>query len=109
MLFKDGNVDISIQRVDELHLHQDSNDVARGHVNEPQDREKEEDGEKEDRDKGEEPGGVVDPPLGWGDRSLRGGNDSRVAGVEGAEVAIPDMHDGRDMFDSSVSSPFGVV
>ena len=102
MLFKDGNVDISIQRVDELHLHQDGNDAARGRVNGAKDRE----GEEEEEEGREEPAGAVDFPQSWGDRSPRGGNESR--NLDGAEVAIPDMHDGRDMFDSSVSPPRSV-
>lgn len=100
MLFKDGNVDISIQRVDELHLHQDSNKI----VGDPRD------GMEEVEDL-RAIGDTVDSVLA-DDLSQRGGNESRVAGkldsYEGGEVPIPDMHDGRDMFDSSVSLCGGI-
>lgn len=97
LLFKDGNVDISIQRVDELHLHQDAN-MAAGDSNE----EMEEKGDL--RAIGQ---AVVAGDFFQREGNEREGNESGVPGklgsYEGAEVPIPDMHDGRDMFDSSVS------
>lgn len=84
MLFRDGNVDISIQRVDELHLHQEQ---------------------------GEFNGIAIDAwkssKLGHSIAVLPAGNESKVPAkpesYEGAEIPVPDMHDGLDMFDSSVS------
>lgn len=88
MMFKDGNVDISIQRVDELHVHQ------------------------EQREANWRPGKLEDIPHGTaafvplipaGNISWKRGNESKPDNYEGAEVPVPDMHDGRDMFDSTVS------
>lgn len=95
LVFRDGKVDISIEKVDELHLHQDS---------------KQNGGELDQavRDLKDSKGPVLGLPAVVAiSRSRVGSNASKVAGkpgdYDGAEMPVRDMHDGRDMFDSTVS------
>jgi hypothetical protein len=87
LLIKDSNVDISIQRVDELHLHHDGNGIVEV-----------EEEEEDAKDSGHRP--AASPKA-----VAKGNNESKIARkFDGAEVPVQDMHDGRDMFDSSVSN-----
>lgn len=90
MLFKDGNMDISIERVDELHLHreQDSNPSNPG-----------------------DSVATKSLPLSIGTKvqgqEVEEGVEVPVPGVhddhEGAEVPVPDVHDDHGSYDSTVS------
>ena len=92
LFLKDANVDISIQRVDELHLHQDQINADAVVV-----------------EGGADVNVVVDNPVAADPVAAKNVDSNSRNESDLGELPVQDMHDGQRMFDSSVSSMSSVT